>query len=102
MTVTCWLRLCLYHFKFAGSFSLSKRNKIKKMLISEVNALGFEEFIKIFGNVVEMCPLVAAAVWSNLPFQDLESLQNSIETFVDQLPLAGDSFVYILHTVLYA
>ncbi|KAF6036905.1 URAD [Bugula neritina] len=59
------------------------------MLITEVNKMRFKEFIRLFGNVIENCPLVAAAVWSDLPVRNLESLQTSIEKFVDQLSSAG-------------
>ena len=60
-----------------------------KMLITEANELNFEQFTATFGNVIEHCPIVAAAVWSELPFQDVENLHNSICSFIDKLPLEG-------------
>jgi len=62
------------------------------MLITEVYKMRFKEFVKLFGNVIERCPLAAAAVWSDLPVRNLESLQTSIEKFVDQLSSAGEVF----------
>ena len=57
--------------------------------IAEVNCLGFEEFINKFQNVIERCPIVAAAVWDRLPFQNLDEFQQGIETFVDGLTESG-------------
>ncbi|KAL3878419.1 hypothetical protein ACJMK2_030772 [Sinanodonta woodiana] len=57
--------------------------------ISEVNRMPYEEFISIFGNVVEHCSLCAAAVWRQRPFNDVNHLHEAMSTFLDQQPLAG-------------
>lgn len=62
------------------------------MDISAVNDLSFEEFVNIFGNVVEKCPIVAAAVWSERPFQSFTALERAINDFIDLLPQSGTHF----------
>lgn len=59
------------------------------MKISEVNLLNFEKFTATFGNVVELCPVIAAAVWSYRPFKDVNQLQTSLERCVNGLPVEG-------------
>lgn len=59
------------------------------MDIGEVNSLSYEDFLKIFDNVVEKCPLVAAAVWSARPFAALADMEARISEFIDSLPAAG-------------
>ncbi|XP_068611559.1 2-oxo-4-hydroxy-4-carboxy-5-ureidoimidazoline decarboxylase-like [Brachionichthys hirsutus] len=59
------------------------------MDIATVNTLPYEEFVDTFGNVVERCPLIAAAVWPRRPFQDFIVLEEAIGDFIDSLPDAG-------------
>ncbi|KAG7524306.1 2-oxo-4-hydroxy-4-carboxy-5-ureidoimidazoline decarboxylase [Solea senegalensis] len=67
------------------------------MDISAVNALAYEEFEKIFGNVVEKCPIVAAAVWSQCPFKSLTALEDAIFEFIDTLPESGKEGILRCH-----
>ncbi|KAK3594547.1 hypothetical protein CHS0354_023603 [Potamilus streckersoni] len=67
------------------------------MSISEVNRMPYEQFISIFGNVVEHCSLCAAAVWCQRPFSDVSQLHEAMSTFLDQQPLAGKEGVLRLH-----
>lgn len=60
------------------------------MDISAVNALPFEDFVDVFGNVVEKCPLVSAAVWTRRPFVSLADLEAAINQFIDALPESGE------------
>ncbi|XP_078258519.1 2-oxo-4-hydroxy-4-carboxy-5-ureidoimidazoline decarboxylase-like [Rhinoraja longicauda] len=53
------------------------------------NSMDYEEFVGKFGNVVERCPMIAAAVWSHRPFASLEALENAFEDFIDSLPPSG-------------
>lgn len=57
--------------------------------MSEVNLMDYEEFIKVFGNVIEHCSLCVAAVWRYRPFKSVKHLYEEICTFVDQLPGSG-------------
>ncbi|KAK2112635.1 hypothetical protein P7K49_012382 [Saguinus oedipus] len=59
------------------------------MDIEKVNSMDFGEFVDVFGNVIERCPLIAAAVWSQRPFLDLEDLQKHFFAFIDALPRSG-------------
>lgn len=51
--------------------------------------MDFGEFVDVFGNVVERCPLIAAAVWSQRPFSDLQDLKQHFYAFIDGLPQSG-------------
>ncbi|KAK8383052.1 hypothetical protein O3P69_011517 [Scylla paramamosain] len=57
--------------------------------ISHVNSLSDEDFITTFGNVIEHCSLVAAAVVSSRPFHSLQHLHAEICSFIDELPVKG-------------
>nr|XP_020455666.1 putative 2-oxo-4-hydroxy-4-carboxy-5-ureidoimidazoline decarboxylase [Monopterus albus] len=59
------------------------------MDIDAINALPCEDFVNIFGNVVEKCPLITAAVWSRRPFANLTALEAAISEFIDALPESG-------------
>ncbi|XP_017261880.1 2-oxo-4-hydroxy-4-carboxy-5-ureidoimidazoline decarboxylase [Kryptolebias marmoratus] len=67
------------------------------MDISAVNALPFEDFVDIFGNVVEKCPLVSAAVWTRRPFGSLTDLEAAINQFIDALPESGKEGILRCH-----
>lgn len=69
--------------------------KMEPLSIDQVNLLDYEEFIKRFGNVIEHCPICAAAVWRNQPFQNVNELHDSLCNFVDHLPDIGDSYFFI-------
>ncbi|EPQ14565.1 2-oxo-4-hydroxy-4-carboxy-5-ureidoimidazoline decarboxylase [Myotis brandtii] len=56
------------------------------MDMEKVNSMDFGEFVDVFGNVIERCPLIAAAVWSQRPFSDLEDLEKHFSAFIDALP----------------
>uniref|UniRef100_A0A2K6TS65 2-oxo-4-hydroxy-4-carboxy-5-ureidoimidazoline decarboxylase n=1 Tax=Saimiri boliviensis boliviensis TaxID=39432 RepID=A0A2K6TS65_SAIBB len=67
------------------------------MDIEKVNSMDFGEFVDVFGNVVEKCPLIAAAVWSQRPFLDLEDLQKHFFAFIDALPQSGQEGILRCH-----
>lgn len=56
-----------------------------------MNALSYEEFVDVFGNVVEKCPIIAAAAWSKRPFVTLHDLEAAIAEFIDALQHSGES-----------
>lgn len=60
------------------------------MDISAVNAFSYEDFVNTFGNVVEKCPIITAAVWTRRPFRSLNALEAAISDFIDELPQSGD------------
>ncbi|XP_020500952.1 2-oxo-4-hydroxy-4-carboxy-5-ureidoimidazoline decarboxylase [Labrus bergylta] len=67
------------------------------MDVSTVNTLPYEDFVNIFGNVVEKCPLIAAAVWSSRPFLSLSTLETAISEFIDALPDSGKEGILRCH-----
>ncbi|XP_063883573.1 2-oxo-4-hydroxy-4-carboxy-5-ureidoimidazoline decarboxylase-like [Scylla paramamosain] len=62
---------------------------ISILKVSHVNSLSDEDFIITFGNLVENCPLVAAAVVRSRPFNSLKHLHAEICSFIDKLPVKG-------------
>ena len=65
----------------------------KKLLtIEEVNALDYDSFNKILGNVIEHCPLCVSAISKKRPFQTIRHLHQSIATFIDELSDDGKIF----------
>ena len=61
--------------------------------LAEINKLGFAEFTDKFANIIEHCPVIAAAVWSKRPFADLRSLENAFSDVIDELPTCGKWFL---------
>lgn len=60
------------------------------MDLASVNALSYEDFVELLGNVVEKCPIVAAAAWSRRPFGTVSDLEAAITEFIDSLPHSGE------------
>ncbi|XP_061569153.1 2-oxo-4-hydroxy-4-carboxy-5-ureidoimidazoline decarboxylase [Cololabis saira] len=67
------------------------------MDISAVNALPYEDFVNIFENVVERCPLIPAAVWTRRPFVSLGDMEAAINEFIDVLPDSGKEGILRCH-----
>lgn len=67
------------------------------MDFAALNSLSYEEFVNIFGNVVEKCPLITAAVWSKRPFANLSALEAAIHQFIDALPQSGKEGILRCH-----
>ncbi|XP_006894135.1 PREDICTED: putative 2-oxo-4-hydroxy-4-carboxy-5-ureidoimidazoline decarboxylase [Elephantulus edwardii] len=67
------------------------------MDMDQVNSMDFVDFVDMFGNVIERCPLIAAAVWSQRPFHDLEDLEKHFCAFIDALPQAGQEGILRCH-----
>ncbi|XP_035856580.1 2-oxo-4-hydroxy-4-carboxy-5-ureidoimidazoline decarboxylase [Sander lucioperca] len=67
------------------------------MDIATVNALPYEDFVNILGNVVEKCPIITAAVWSRRPFVNLTALETAISEFIDALPESGKEGILRCH-----
>ncbi|CAK6972845.1 -oxo-4-hydroxy-4-carboxy-5-ureidoimidazoline decarboxylase [Scomber scombrus] len=67
------------------------------MEIATVNSLPYEDFVNIFGNVVEKCPIITAAVWSRRPFVNMGALEAAISEFIDALPESGKEGILRCH-----
>ncbi|XP_045834041.1 putative 2-oxo-4-hydroxy-4-carboxy-5-ureidoimidazoline decarboxylase [Meles meles] len=70
---------------------------MQAMDIEKVNSMDFGEFVDVFGNVIERCPLIAAAVWSQRPFSNLEDLEKHFFAFIDSLPQSGQEGILRCH-----
>ncbi|XP_073750403.1 putative 2-oxo-4-hydroxy-4-carboxy-5-ureidoimidazoline decarboxylase [Callorhinus ursinus] len=70
---------------------------MQAMDIEKVNSMDFGEFVDVFGNVIERCPLIAAAVWSQRPFSNLEDLEKHFFAFIDALPQSGQEGILRCH-----
>lgn len=68
------------------------------MDISSVNDLPYEQFMDVFGNVVERCPIVTAAMWLRRPFVTFNDLEDAISKFIDALPLSGGKHLQTTRT----
>ena len=60
-----------------------------KLTISAVNMLNYDDFVKKFGNIVEMTPSCAAGVCSERPFASFDSFVAVMSQFIDNLPKDG-------------
>ncbi|KAJ3611147.1 hypothetical protein NHX12_021163 [Muraenolepis orangiensis] len=67
------------------------------MDIGAINCLSYEDFVRILGNVVERCPVVAAAVWSSRPFPSVAALEAAIDDFIEALPESGKEGILRCH-----
>ncbi|XP_068121116.1 putative 2-oxo-4-hydroxy-4-carboxy-5-ureidoimidazoline decarboxylase [Hyperolius riggenbachi] len=67
------------------------------MDIQTVNDMNYEAFLDNFGNIIEKCPLVAAAVWSKLPFSSLHEMEECVYEFIDSLPPSGKEGILRCH-----
>ncbi|EDO43473.1 predicted protein [Nematostella vectensis] len=60
-----------------------------KLTIQEVNKFSQEDFIRRFGNIVEMTPLCAAAISDKRPFSSVDDLYRQMCSFIDGLSQDG-------------
>ncbi|XP_035690126.1 2-oxo-4-hydroxy-4-carboxy-5-ureidoimidazoline decarboxylase-like [Branchiostoma floridae] len=57
--------------------------------VEALNKLSFVDFVGKLGNIVERCPVVAAAVWSERPFSSAQGVHEAACKFIDGLPTNG-------------
>ncbi len=60
------------------------------LTLAEVNSLDYDIFVEKFGNIIEHCPVLAAALWKYRPFHSTEDLMDKMSAIVKDLPLSGD------------
>lgn len=66
------------------------------MDIQAVNGMSYEEFLDVFGNIIEKCPLITAAVWSSRPFSSVNEMEKCVYEFINSLPSSGKIMLFIL------
>ena len=64
------------------------------MDVEAVNGLSCEDFVRVFGNAVERCPVVPAAVWAGRPFPSGAALEAAFTAFIDALPESGSAHTH--------
>ncbi|XP_043929205.1 putative 2-oxo-4-hydroxy-4-carboxy-5-ureidoimidazoline decarboxylase [Protopterus annectens] len=67
------------------------------MDIRDINSMNYESFLDVFGNVVEKCPVIVAAIWSRCPFLSVSDMESSIAEFIDSLPQSGKEGILRCH-----
>ncbi|XP_069828168.1 putative 2-oxo-4-hydroxy-4-carboxy-5-ureidoimidazoline decarboxylase [Dendropsophus ebraccatus] len=67
------------------------------MDLEAVNSMNYEQFLDIFGNIVEKCPIITAAVWSRRPFLTLSEVEDRVCEFIDSLPISGKEGILRCH-----
>ncbi|XP_068936694.1 putative 2-oxo-4-hydroxy-4-carboxy-5-ureidoimidazoline decarboxylase [Petaurus breviceps papuanus] len=67
------------------------------MDIQMVNSMDFGEFVDVLGNIIEKCPLIAAAIWSQRPFTDSADLEKHVFDFIEALPHSGKEGILRCH-----
>ena len=70
------------------------------LTINEINGLSSEDFIELLKNVIEHCPIVAAAIWSQIPFSSVKDVHKAICAFLDALPVEGKRTVVRIATCI--
>ena len=63
--------------------------------ITKINCLNFEDFTEHLKNVIEHCPVLAAALWKQKPFDSVSHMVSEMAKIVSALPLSGKIYIYI-------
>jgi 2-oxo-4-hydroxy-4-carboxy--5-ureidoimidazoline (OHCU) decarboxylase len=61
--------------------------------VEEVNALGNEQFVWIFNNIVESYPQAASAICNERPFTSADHLADAASNYLDLLPNHGNTII---------
>ncbi|KAM9321385.1 putative 2-oxo-4-hydroxy-4-carboxy-5-ureidoimidazoline decarboxylase [Gastrophryne carolinensis] len=67
------------------------------MNVQAINCMTYEDFLDIFGNIIEKCPLITAAVWSKRPFPTVQEMEESVYEFIDSLHSSGKEGILRCH-----
>lgn len=62
-----------------------------QMSIGDVNAMDLDEFVEFFGNIIEHCPVLSAALWYHRPFRSPARFMEAMDDIVDRLPVEGEN-----------
>ncbi|KAM4047429.1 putative 2-oxo-4-hydroxy-4-carboxy-5-ureidoimidazoline decarboxylase [Anomaloglossus baeobatrachus] len=67
------------------------------MDLETINSMNYEQFLDIFGNIIEKCPIITAAVWSRQPFSNFGDVEDSFYEFIESLPTSGKEGILRCH-----
>ena len=61
----------------------------KMLPLADLNCMNFEEFTDHLKNVIEHCPVLAAALWTERPFNSVNHMVSEMTKIVSALPISG-------------
>jgi 2-oxo-4-hydroxy-4-carboxy--5-ureidoimidazoline (OHCU) decarboxylase len=61
--------------------------------VEEVNAMGNEQFVSIFTNIVESYPQAANALCNQRPFASADHLADAASNYLQLLPIQGNNII---------
>ncbi|KAM3933285.1 putative 2-oxo-4-hydroxy-4-carboxy-5-ureidoimidazoline decarboxylase [Leptodactylus fuscus] len=67
------------------------------MDVDAVNCMNYEQFLDVFGNIIEKCPIITAAVWSRRPFASFSEVEDKVYDFIESLPISGKEGILRCH-----
>ncbi|XP_040278545.1 putative 2-oxo-4-hydroxy-4-carboxy-5-ureidoimidazoline decarboxylase [Bufo bufo] len=67
------------------------------MDLETLNSMNYEKFLDVFGNIIEKCPLITAAVWSRRPFSSFCEVEDNVYEFIESLPVSGKEGILRCH-----
>ncbi|XP_056417808.1 putative 2-oxo-4-hydroxy-4-carboxy-5-ureidoimidazoline decarboxylase [Hyla sarda] len=69
----------------------------QEMDLEAVNSMSYEQFLDIFGNIIEKCPIITAAVWSRRPYSAFSEVEDGVYEFIEALPKSGKEGILRCH-----
>lgn len=61
--------------------------------VEEVNAMGNEQFVSVFNNIVESYPQAAIAICNQRPFASADHLADAASNYLELLPIHGNNII---------
>ena len=60
--------------------------------IEEVNLMTYNDFLKVFGNILEHSSVLVGGLWYKKPYHSFEQFISEAEKLLDSLPQEGKNF----------
>ncbi|XP_063807799.1 putative 2-oxo-4-hydroxy-4-carboxy-5-ureidoimidazoline decarboxylase [Pseudophryne corroboree] len=67
------------------------------MDVQTINSMNYEQFQDTFGNIIEKCLLITAAIWSKQPFSSVHEMEVCVYEFIESLPMSGKEGILRCH-----
>jgi len=61
--------------------------------LEEVNAMGNDQFVSVFNNIVESYPQAATAIYNRRPFASADHLADAASNYLELLPIHGNNII---------
>lgn len=72
-----------------------------QLTLEEVNSLPSNDFIKVFGNIIERYPTAAIKILKFRPFCKVDDLIDAFNNYLDGLNIVGKLFDFNIETQLH-